>query len=54
VRKAIKLALRHLLKAGEEEEAFARQIEDALSLGYKCLYSRPAGQRWGGSAVFGN
>jgi len=46
VRKAIKLVLRGLLKGGEQERAFAKHVQGALSLGYHCMYSEPAGQVW--------
>ena len=46
VSKAVRLVLRSLLRGGEDEKAFARHVQDALSLGYDCLYSRPAGQAW--------
>lgn len=46
VHKAIKLVLSNLLSDGEDQRAYARHIQGAVSLGYKCLYNQPQGRIW--------
>jgi hypothetical protein len=47
VNKAVTAVLRHLRKGEAAEQAFARHLEQFLSLGYECCYHQPPGISWG-------
>jgi hypothetical protein len=46
VRKDITLVLKRLRGAGPKEQALVQHLDQALSLGYECLYSQPQGRIW--------
>ena len=46
VRKAIDVVMKYLWQAGPEERAFARHLDEHLSIGHQCLYSQELGRIW--------
>jgi hypothetical protein len=47
VRKALRVVLEQLRRAGPEEQAFAEHLRNHLSIGFECLYTQPQGRIWG-------